>query len=99
MQLCNMLLISGSIRFSVCAWLLHVAGWIHSSVTYEFWGVGSFSLPAGEALGCASGRFGLGTAAHINCERERQGVMRGCGTVVSSGGGDRKEEQERESGG
>lgn len=81
------------------AWLLHVAGWIHSSVTCEFWGVGSFSLPAGEALGCASGRFGLGTAAHINCERERQGVTRGCGTVVSSGGGDRKEEQERESGG
>lgn len=34
-----------------------VAVWILSSETCEFWGVGSFSLPGGEALGCASGRF------------------------------------------
>lgn len=70
-----------------------VAVWIRSSETCEFWGVGSFSPPGGEALGCASGRLVWGTAAHISCERERRGVTRGCGTVVSSAGGDRKEEE------
>lgn len=57
-----------------------------------------FSLPGGGALGCASGRFRLETTAHMTCHRERQAVTRRRGTVVSSAGGDRKEEWERESG-
>lgn len=59
----------------------------------SFWGNG-FSLPGGGALGCASGRIGLGTAAHMTCqrERERQGPTRRRGTVVSFAGGDRREE-------
>lgn len=58
-------------------------------------GGGGFSLPGGGALGCASGRFGLGTAAHMTCQRERQGVTGRCGTVVSSAGGDSETEPQR----
>lgn len=56
----------------------------------KFSGVGGFSLPGGEALGCAVGRFGLGTAAHITCERERQGDVAQLCLLMGW-----KEEQER----
>ena len=56
----------------------------------------NFSLAGGRALGCASGRFGVETTAHMSCQRERQGLTRRRGTVVSSALADRREEQERE---
>lgn len=54
----------------------------------------SFCLPGGGALGCAIGRFGSEIAAHMTCQREKQGPARRRGTVVYSAGGDRKEERE-----
>lgn len=56
----------------------------------KFSGGGRFSLPGGEALGCARGRFGLGTPAHITCERERQGDVAQLCLLMG-----RKEEQGR----
>lgn len=56
----------------------------------KFLDVGGFSLPGSEALGCARGRFGLGTAAHMTCERERQGDVAQLCLLMG-----RKEEQER----
>lgn len=57
----------------------HVSSRSRSSLTCEFRGDVS-SLPGGRALGCASSRLSLGTAAHTTC----QGMARRSGIVMSS---------------
>ena len=61
----------------ICSWRWPV--WLAGASPVRIFWEDGFSLPGGGALGCASGRFGLGTAAHMTCQRGRGGdVAQSC---------------------
>lgn len=92
-QIVLLYFLNHKLRFCLCVLCLVFADGWSEPPSENFFGDG-FSLPGGGALGCASGRLGLGTAAHMTCQRQRQGPWRRRGVVLLLGktGGKKKRE-------